>query len=252
MIYIKSEEDLKKMRESGRILAQLLQELKSVIKPGISTWDIDHFAAEYIRKNDAIASFKGYIVPGLKPYPAAVCTSINSCIVHGIPSKEAILQDGDIIGVDAGVGKFGFHTDSAYTYAVGVVRPEALKLMEVTQKALQLGIQMARVGNRIGDISNAIGSYVEREGYFVADDLTGHGIGRDIHEDPMIPNVGHRGRGVRLQKGMTIAIEPMVNIGTNRVKEVGWEFHVQDDTLSAHFEHTIVITDNEPEILTKC
>lgn len=239
------------MRESNRIVGLLLHKLDAFIKPGISTYDIDKFADELIRNEAGKPAFKGYSVPGLPPFPAAVCSSVNSCIVHGIPSKKKILNEGDIIGIDVGVYKNGFYGDAAKTFQVGKISEEAIALMAVTREALKRGISQARDGARVGDISHAIGSYVMSQGYFVADSLTGHGIGISLHEDPVVPNFGVKGKGPRLRKGMTIAIEPMVNIGTNRVIENGWEFFVADGSLSAHFEHTILITDNEAELLTK-
>lgn len=239
------------MCESCRIVGELLSALEAQIKPGANTLDLDTFAHDFIVSRGAKPAFKGYMVPGLRPFPGTLCTSPNSGIVHGIPSREVILKEGDIIGIDVGVYKDGFYGDAARTYAVGAIAPEAQRLMQVTQEALQAGIDAARPGNRVGDISHAIGSLVERMGYHVADDLTGHGIGKSLHEEPQIPNSGNPGRGLRLQPGMTLAIEPMVNIGTNRVREKGWEFFTADGSLSAHFEHTILVTETQPEILTK-
>ena len=239
------------MRESNRIVGLLLHKLDAIIKPGISTYDIDKFADELIRNEAGKPAFKGYSVPGLPPFPAAVCSSVNSCIVHGIPSKKKILNEGDIIGIDVGVYKDGYYGDAAKTFQVGEISEQAIALMTATREALSRGISQARDGARVGDISHAIGSYVMSQGYFVADNLTGHGIGTSLHEDPIVPNFGVKGKGPRLRKGMTIAIEPMVNIGTNRVIENGWEFFVADGSLSAHYEHTILITDNEAELLTK-
>ena len=238
------------MRESNRIVALLLHKLESIIKPGISTWEVDQFSDDLIRAESGKPAFKGYMVFGLEPFPAAICTSVNSCIVHGIPSLKQILQEGDIIGIDVGVYKNGFYGDAARTYRVGKITKETERLLRVTQEALDRGISQARHGARVGDISYAIGSYVKEQGYFVADNLTGHGIGASLHEDPLIPNFGVKGKGPRLKKGMTLAIEPMVNIGTNQVTENGWEFFVADRTLSAHYENTILITDGEPEILS--
>ena len=251
MITIKNNSEIAKMRESNRIVGLLLHKLDAFIKPGISTYDIDKFADELIRNEAGKPAFKGYSVPGLPPFPAAVCSSVNSCIVHGIPSKKKILNEGDIIGIDVGVYKDGYYGDAAKTFQVGEISEQAIALMAVTREALKRGISQARDGARVGDISHAIGSYVMSQGYFVADSLTGHGIGTSLHEDPVVPNFGVKGKGPRLRKGMTIAIEPMVNIGTNRVIENGWEFFVADGSLSAHFEHTILITDNEAELLTK-
>ena len=251
MITIKNNSEIVKMRESNRIVGLLLHKLDEIIIPGISTYDIDKFADELIRNEAGKPAFKGYSVPGLPPFPAAVCSSVNSCIVHGIPSKKKILNEGDIIGIDVGVYKDGYYGDAAKTFQVGEISEQAIALMAVTREALKRGISQARDGARVGDISHAIGSYVMSQGYFVADNLTGHGIGTSLHEDPIIPNFGVQGKGPRLRKGMTIAIEPMVNIGTNRVIENGWEFYVADGSLSAHYEHTILITDNEAELLTK-
>lgn len=250
MIICKSPAEIEKIRSSCRILGELLDILAEKIMPGVSTWDLDAFAYDFITKNSAKPAFKGYQVPGLSPFPSTLCTSLNEVIVHGFPSKNVILKEGDIISIDVGAIKDGYYSDAARTYAVGTISPEAQRLIEVTLKALYKGIEAALPGNRVGDISNAIGTYVASMGYYVADDLTGHGVGRYLHEEPQIPNSGKAGHGPRLQPGMTLAIEPMVNIGTNRVKENGWEFSVADGTLSAHFEHTILITDSQPEILT--
>lgn len=252
MITIKNKIEIAKMRESNRIVGLLLQELEALIKPGITTLELDKFAEDLIRSNGGKPAFKGYSVPGLQPFPSSICASVNACIVHGIPSGKTVLNEGDIIGVDVGVYKDGFYGDGARTYRVGTVSQAAENLLNITKKALELGIEQAVAGNRVGDISHAIGSYAENNNYYIADNLTGHGIGRNLHEDPMIPNFGIKGRGPRLKPGMTIAIEPMINIGTNRVSELGWEFYVADDSLSAHFEHTVLITKNDAEILTLC
>lgn len=251
MIYIKSPQEIIKIRAACQIVGRLLDELEGMIEPGISTWDLDHFAESFIRDCGGKPAFKGHQVPGLRPFPRTLCTSPNSGIVHGIPSKKVILKEGDIIGIDVGVIKDGYYGDAARTYAVSRISEEASRLMEVTRTALAKGIDAAVDGARVGDISHAIGSYVTQMGYFVADDLTGHGVGRKLHEEPQIPNTGRQGYGPRLQAGMTLAIEPMVNIGTNRVKEKGWEFFVADGSLSAHFEHSILVTNAEAEILTK-
>lgn len=251
MIIRKSPTEIDRIRTSCRIIGELLDALGEKIVPGVSTWDLDSFAYDFIVSRGGKPAFKGYTVAGLPPFPGTLCTSPNTGIVHGIPSKQVVLQAGDIIGIDVGVYKDGFYGDAARTYAVGEISPEAARLMQVTLQSLQLGIASAVPGNRVGDISHAIGSYVQQNGYFVADNLTGHGIGQELHEEPQIPNFGTAGRGPRLQAGMTLAIEPMVNIGTNRVKEKGWEFFTADSSLSAHFEHTILITETQPEILTK-
>ncbi len=250
MIYLKNDTEMIRMRRSCQVVGELLDALAPMIVPGVRTIDLDIFAEDFIRSRGAIPAFKGYRVDGLPPFPGSVCASVNSGIVHGIPSAKTVLMEGDIIGIDVGVLLDGYYGDAARTYAVGKISPVAEKLMQVTRDALALGIAAARVDNRIGDISDAIGSFVKKHGYFVADNLTGHGIGRALHEEPQIPNFGTPGRGPRIKAGMTLAIEPMVNIGTNRVKEVGWEFFVADNSLSAHFEHTILVTNDEPEILT--
>jgi len=250
MIPLKSSSEIKRMRASCRIIAELLHELGKMILPGVNTLELDAFAYDFILARGGKPAFKGYTVPGLKPFPGTICASVNSTIVHGLPSAAKVLQEGDIIGIDVGVIKDGYHGDGACTYAVGAISAPAQRLMQVTRESLYRGIALARMGKRVGDISHAIGSYVQEMGYFVADSLTGHGIGRDLHEEPQVPNTGIPGRGPRLKPGMTIAIEPMVNIGTNKVKEQGWEFFAADDSLSAHYEHTILITAGEPEILT--
>lgn len=251
MIYLKTASEIDKMRASGRIIADLFDELEKLIVPGVDTLELDLFAQDFIQSRGAKAAFKGYEVIGLPPFPGAICASVNAGIVHGIPSKKQVLAEGDIIGIDVGVLLNSYYGDAARTYAVGPVSQDAEALMNATRRALEIGIAMAVPGNRIGDISAAIGSFVQAQGYFVADNLTGHGIGKGLHEEPQIPNFGVKGRGPRIKSGMTLAIEPMVNIGTNRVKEIGWEFFTADDSLSAHYEHTIVVTDGEPEILTK-
>jgi methionyl aminopeptidase len=250
MIPVKNFSEIRKMRESNRIVALLLSKLNTMVKPGVSTMELDQFAEDLIRSEGGKPAFKGYSIPGLAPFPASICASVNSCIVHGIPSSSVILQEGDIIGVDVGVYKDGYYGDGARTYRVGNVSPEAEKLLNVTREALDRGIAAATAGARIGDISYAIGSWAESNGYYIADSLTGHGIGKKLHEEPMVPNIGTKGMGPRLKAGMTLAIEPMINIGTNKVKEKGWEFFVADNSLSAHFEHTVLITDERAEILT--
>ncbi|MCF7919721.1 MAG: type I methionyl aminopeptidase [Candidatus Cloacimonetes bacterium] len=250
MIFIKNKSEIELMRESNRIVGELLALLAEHVAPGVSTWELNRIAEDYILSQGAVPSFKGYRVPGLEPFPSAICSSVNDCIVHGIPSKEVILKEGDIIGIDVGAFKNGFHGDGARSFRVGRIAGAAEKLLEVTREALNRGMQMARAGNRVGDISWTIGSFIRERGYSVADDLTGHGIGREMHEDPMIPNFGVAGKGPRLKAGMTLSIEPMVNIGTNQVIERGWEFFSADGSLSAHFENTLLVTDAEPEILT--
>ncbi len=250
MIPVKNSSEIAKMRDVNRIVGLLLDKIGGYIQPGVSTYELDKIAEDFIRSHGAKPAFKGYSIPGLAPFPASICASVNSCIVHGIPSKKVLLQEGDIIGIDIGTFKNGFYGDAARTYKVGQISLEAEKLMSITREALSRGMEAARDGARVGDISFAVMSVVKNNGYYVADNLTGHGIGRQLHEDPMVPNIGVQGRGPRLKKGMTLAIEPMVNIGTNRVQELGWEYFTEDRSLSAHFENTVLITDGEPEILT--
>lgn len=250
MVFIKTENDIKGIRESCRVVSSVLEELKGFIKKGVSTLEVETFAHNIIKKNGAKSAFKGYSIPGLPPFPGQVCTSVNSCIVHGIPTSKMTLKDGDIIGVDVGVIKNGYYGDAAMTYAVGNISAEAKKLMYVTQESLFKGIAQVKSGNKVGDISSSIGSLIHKNGYFVADSLSGHGVGIKLHEEPMIPNSGERGTGMLLKPGMTIAIEPMVNIGTNKVKEKGWEYFSADGSLSAHYEHTVLVTDADPQILT--
>lgn len=250
MIKIKTADEIQKMRRANRIVAQLFDYLKDYISEGVSTHQLDTIAREFIASKNARPAFLGYTTSGLPPFPNAICTSVNSCIVHGIPRKRTILKDGDILGIDVGTYLDGYYGDGAKTFKIGHVSQKAHKLMQATKYALDIAIELSRNGNRVGDISFAIGEFIKKKGYFVADNLTGHGIGSQLHEEPQIPNSGRRGVGQRLQKGMTIAIEPMVNIGTNRVRENGWECFTNDGTLSAHFEHTVLITDGKPEILT--
>ncbi|MDD4308928.1 MAG: type I methionyl aminopeptidase [Candidatus Cloacimonetes bacterium] len=250
MIYLKTPSEVEKMRRSSQIIGSLLDSLEAIIKPGVNTLELDEYAEQFIRSRGGIPSFKGYQIPGLKPFPGSICASVNEAIVHGIPRRDLILQEGDIIGIDVGVLLDGYHGDAARSYRVGKVSMAAEKLLSITEKSLYIGIAAAIPGNRIGDISHAIGSFIAASGYFVADGLTGHGIGKSLHEEPQIPNIGRAGRGPRIAAGMTFAIEPMVNIGTNHVVEQGWEFKVADNTLSAHYEHTILVTDGEPEILS--
>jgi methionyl aminopeptidase len=247
MITIKTNEDLKKMREAGRIVAMTHEELKKHIVPGITTKELDSIAEKFIRKQGATPSFKG-----LYGFPASVCISVNEVLVHGIPGKYA-LKEGDIVTIDIGACYKGFHGDSAWTYPVGNISEEAKRLLEVTEASLYYGLNQAKVGNRITDISHAIQTYVESFGYSVPRDYTGHGIGREVHEDPIVPNFGVPNRGPQLKKGMTIAVEPMVNAGLKetRVLNDDWTVVTADGKLSAHFEHTVVITENGYEIFTK-
>jgi len=251
VISVKSSFEIDKMRVANGIVGELLERLYSVVKPGVTTLDIDEFCRKFILKRGAKAAFKNYSMAGLPDFPGNVCISVNSCIVHGIAKEGQILREGDIVGIDIGTYIDGYYGDGARTYAVGNISKSLNRLIKITKEALDIGVDMARDGNRVGDISYSIGNYIKKNGYYVADNLTGHGIGAKLHEDPMIPNCGKKSTGARLKSGMTLAIEPMVNIGTNRVIEKGWECMVADGSCSAHFENTILVTDGFAEILTK-
>ncbi len=248
MIIIKNSEEIDKIRKACFIVAKVLEELKGYIKEGLSTKDIEKFIENLIIKMGGIPAFKGY-----RGYPASACISLNDQVVHGIPSEKVFIKDGDVVSVDVGVIKDGFYGDGAYTYGIGRISEEIKKLLIVTNESLYKGIEKAIAGNRVGDISAAIQNHVESNGFSVVRAFVGHGIGRSLHEDPQIPNFGKEKTGVKLRKGMTIAIEPMVNMGTHEViiLEDGWTAVTKDGSYSAHFEHTIAITDGEPEILTK-
>lgn len=246
-VSIKSEREIELMRESCRLLAKVHQELEHAIKPGMSTMDIDILGDRLIRSMGCIPNFKNY-----NGYPASICVSVNDEVVHGIPSKKRILQEGDIVSLDAGLIYKGYHSDAARTHAVGQISPEAAKLIEVTKQSFFEGIKQAKAGNHLYDISNAIDDYVSSFGYGIVRDLVGHGIGTSLHEDPQIPNFRQRRRGIRLAPGMTLAVEPMINMGRADVEwlDDDWTVVTEDGSLSAHYENTILITDGEPEILT--
>ena len=253
MIYIKTQKEIDFIRESCRIVAETLRLVKSNVKVGVTTFELDRIAEDYIRSNNAIPAFKGYSQGGLPGFPGSVCTSINDAVVHGIPGQVK-LEEGDIISLDVGVLKKNYYGDAAITVAVGKISDEKKKLLEVTEKSLQLGIEQAKNGNRVHDISAAVQDYVEQNGFSIVRDLCGHGVGKFLHEDPAVPNFGKRGTGSKLKRGMTIAIEPMVNAGGYEVitSPDGWTVITADGSPSAHFEHTILILDNSPEILTVC
>ena len=246
-VTIKSEKEIELMREAGRILAIVHEELRDFVRPGISTMDIDKKGYEIIKSFGCIPSFLNY-----NGYPASICVSVNDEVVHGIPSKKRILREGDIVSLDAGVIYKGYHSDAARTWAVGEVSPEAKRLMEVTEQSFYEGIKFAKAGCHLFDISAAIEDYVVAHGYSCVRDLVGHGIGRELHEDPQIPNFHQRRRGPKLVPGMTLAIEPMVNIGRADVcwMDDDWTVVTEDETLSAHYENTVLITDGEPELLS--
>lgn len=247
MIVLKSADEIQLMREAGRVVAQAHALVRELIRPGLTTLDLDRAVDEFLVKQNAIPAFKGY-----QGYPASICASVNEVVVHGIPSKDVILQEGSIISVDIGAFVDGFCGDSAWTYPVGEVDPEVQSLLQTTEEALFEGIAQAKVGNRLSDISHAVQQRAEERGFSVVRDFVGHGIGRKMHEAPQIPNFGPPGRGPRLKTGMTLAIEPMVNMGSYHVQILNdnWTVVTRDNKWSAHFEHTIAITDEGPVILT--
>ncbi len=247
MIIIKSEQEIDIMRESGLVTGYILRELPNFIKAGMSTQDIDEFVEKIILSHKMIPSFKGY-----GGFPASTCVSINSEVVHGIPSKDRILKEGDIVSVDVGTTYKGYVSDAARTYTVGAVSDEAKRLIKVTEESFFEGLKFCKRGLRLGDISSAIQRKAEGEGFSVIRDFVGHGVGRDMHEDPQIPNYGKAGRGPRLEKGMVFAIEPMIAQGSYEVEVLlnNWTVVTCDGKLSAHYENTVVITDGEPELLT--
>lgn len=246
-VTIKSAREIDLMREAGRLLAKVHDELGQAIRPGMSTLDIDRLGEKLIRGYGCIPNFLNY-----DGYPASICVSVNDEVVHGIPKAEHILQEGDIVSLDAGLIYKGYHSDAARTYGVGKISAEAQKLIGETQKSFFEGIKLAKSGNHLYDISNAIDEYISQFGYGIVRELVGHGIGTSLHEDPQIPNFRQRRRGIRLQAGMTLAVEPMINMGAAGVAwlDDDWTVVSEDGSLSAHYENTILITDGEPEILT--
>ena len=247
MITLKTSRELKLMRNAGRIAARALKLAGESVEPGISTFEIDSIVKKYIESQGATPSFLGY-----GGFPASSCISVNNVVIHGIPSKSCILKSGDIVSIDVGAFFEGFHGDNAYTFPCGDISKEAQGLIDATRQSLFEGISQARVGNRIGDVSSAVQRYVEARSYSVVRDFVGHGVGAKLHEDPSVPNYGNEGRGIRLAAGMTIAIEPMINIGTYEVKVLDdeWTTITKDGKLSAHFEHSVAITKDGPVILT--
>jgi methionyl aminopeptidase len=254
MVVLKSERELALMRQAGRIVAEVLTLLRERVKPGVTTLELNTLAEEGIRKRNAVPSFKGYPnnVPGGKPFPASICASINEELVHGIPDSRALRQ-GDILSIDCGAIYRGYHGDSAITVPVGQITPEVQALLDTTEESLHLGVAQARVGKRIGDITWAIQRHVESRGYSVVREYTSHCIGRQMHEGFSFPNLGKPGRGKKLRRGMTIALEPMVNLGDWRTEllDDGWTVVSRDGSLTAHFEHTIAIVNGEARILTQ-
>jgi len=247
MVIIKSTKEIEGIREASKILAETFEFIDEIIKAGMKTKNLDRRIDEFIVKNKAVPAFKGY-----GGFPAASCISINEIVIHGIPDEQ-IIEEGDIVGVDVGVKYKGFYSDAAYTFGIGSLKEEAKKLIGVTKTALYNAIQEIKINSRIGDISNTVQKTAEDAGYNVVRDFVGHGVGKNLHEDPAVPNFGQKGVGLRLKNGMTIAIEPMINTGTHKVKVLkdGWTVVTEDKGISAHFEHTVLISENGPEILTK-
>lgn len=247
MITLKSEREVRLMRKAAKIVAQILDELSAIIKPGISTAFLDRYAERRCGELNVAPAFKGY-----HGYPATLCVSVNDEVVHGIPSDKRILNNGDIVGIDFGVNCDGWYGDSARTFSVGTVSSDAKRLVEVGSESLTMAISECREGNRLSDIGHAVQNYVEASGYSVVRDFVGHGIGRALHEEPQVPNFGQKGKGLLLKVGMVLAVEPMINAGGCEVKVLrdGWTTVTRDHSLSVHFEHTVAITANGPEILT--
>ena len=251
-IFLKTEDELELMRQANQLVGRTLGELAKHIKPGVTTLQLDKIADEYIRDHGAIPTFKGFPNPYGGPFPASICTSVNEIVVHGVPNAETILKDGDIISIDCGTLLNGFCGDSCYTFCVGEVSAEVKKLLRVTKDSLYLGIEQAVAGHHLGDISSAVQEHCESNGYGVVRELTGHGIGREMHEDPPVPNFGRRGNGTMLKESMCIAIEPMITMGK---RDIGlmpdrWSIRTRDGKPAAHFEHTIVVRKGKAEILS--
>lgn len=246
MLYLKTREEIEEIRRSALLVSETLAKVAARLEPGVTTGELDRIAEEYIRSQGGVPSFKGY-----QGFPASLCISLNEEVVHGIPGKY-VLKEGDVLSIDCGAYRNGFHGDHAYSFQVGEVDDKVKKLLEVTEESLYKGIEQARAGNRIGDIGFTIQKYVQRRGYTVVRELTGHGLGRDLHEDPSVPNYGKRGRGAKIQEGMVLAIEPMINLGKKTVRQLadGWTIVTADGLPSAHFEHDIAVIDGQPEILS--
>ena len=249
LLNLRSEAEIAKLREAGRIVAKVLDHLKSLVAPGVSTLELDREAERLIRDAGAIPSFKGY---GDPPFPGSICASLNEEVVHGIPTARRILKDGDIISIDVGACLDGYHGDAARTFMVGKVRPEVVKLIETAEQCFWDGFAKATVNSRLGDISSAVQQTAERNGYGVVRELTGHGVGRRLHEPPDLPNYGQAGHGMRLEAGLVLALEPMINLGTRRIRLLDdeWTVVTADRQPSAHYENTFVVTRDGPVILT--
>jgi len=251
-IYLKTEDEIELMRQANQLVGKTLGELAKHIKPGVTTLHLDQIADEFIRDHGAIPTFKGFPNPYGGPFPASICTSVNDVVVHGVPDEKTVLQEGDIISVDCGTLLNGFNGDSCYTFCVGDVTPEVRQLLKTTKESLYKGIEQAVAGKHVGDIGWAVQEYCEAHGYGVVRELTGHGIGREMHEDPSVPNYGRRGNGVMLKAGMCIAIEPMITMGKRDIylKPDRWSICTRDGMPAAHFEHTIVVRRGQSEILS--
>lgn len=247
MVVLKTRKEIEKMREAGRISAGALKVAGEAVEPGVSTWEIDEIARKYILRKGGKPNFLHY-----GGFPATACISINNEVIHGIPSRKKILKAGDIVSIDLGASVDGYNGDNAATFACGEISKEAQRLLDTTRESLYLGLAKAKAGNRLGDIGHAVSSICEERGFGVVRSYTGHGVGRDLHEDPAVPNYGTPGRGLRLIPGMTLAVEPMITMGSYHVRVLpdGWTTVTQDGSLAAHFEHTVAITNGECEILT--
>ena len=251
-IYLKTEDEIELMRQANQLVGRTLGELAKHIKPGVTTLQLDKIADEFIRDHGAQPTFKGFPNPYGGPFPASICTSVNDAVVHGVPNAETVLKEGDIISVDCGTLLNGFNGDSAYTFCVGEVTDEVKKLLKTTKESLYKGIENAVAGNHLGDISSAVQEHCEAQKYGIVRELTGHGIGREMHEDPQVPNYGRRGNGVLLKAGMCIAIEPMITLGERNIwlDKDRWTIRTRDGKPAAHFEHTIVVRKGKAEILS--
>jgi methionyl aminopeptidase len=251
-IFLKTEDEIELMRQANQLVGKTLGELAKHIKPGVTTLQLDKIADEFIRDHGAIPTFKNFPNPFGGPFPASICTSVNDVVVHGVPDSKTVLKDGDIISIDCGTLLDGFNGDSCYTFCVGEVLPEVRQLLKITKESLYLGIEQATAGKRVGDIGDTVQTYCESHGYGVVRELTGHGIGKEMHEDPQIPNYGRRGNGALLKSGMCIAIEPMITMGNRQIWMMPdkWTIRTRDGKPAAHFEHTIAIRRGKAEILS--
>ena len=252
MIFLKTEEEIGLLRQSNLLVGRTLAEIAKIIRPGVTTKYLDKIAEEFIRDNGAIPTFKGFPNQYGTPFPASICTSVNEQIVHGIPSDNVVLKEGDIVSIDCGTFLNGFCGDSAYTFCVGEVKPDVLQLLKVTKEALCRGVQEAAMGKRLGDIGYVIQQYCESHSYGVVREFVGHGIGKEMHEDPQVPNYGRRGYGTVLKNGLCIAIEPMITLGERHIvmEEDGWTVRTKDRKCAAHYEHTIAVTEQGADILS--